>query len=138
MNVPDDVLALVQQTKSIVMVNFAPEFISCSASDNENGLPDTDYERATLEVVADHIIHIGTVAGFDYVGLGSDFDGIPKTPKGLEDVSKFPDLIAELLRRGVSDEDAGKVAGGNLLRVWQQVDQVALEMQARGDYPAED
>jgi membrane dipeptidase len=56
----------------------------------------------------------------------------------LEDVSKFPDLIAELLRRGVSDEDAGKVAGGNLLRVWRQVDQVALEMQARGDHPAED
>jgi len=137
-NVPDDVLALVQQTNSIVMVNFAPEFISCSASDNENGLPDTDYEHATLAVVADHIMHIGTVAGFDHVGLGSDFDGIPKTPKGLEDVSKFPDLIAELLRRGVSDEDAGKVAGGNLLRVWQEVDQVALEMQARGDYPVED
>lgn len=137
-NVPDDVLALVQQTNSIVMVNFAPEFISCSASDNENGLPDTDYEQATLALVADHIMHIGAVAGFDHVGLGSDFDGIPKTPKGLEDVSKFPDLIAELLRRGVSDEDAGKVAGGNLLRVWREVDQVALEMQARGDYPAED
>ncbi|KAJ5227624.1 uncharacterized protein N7469_007630 [Penicillium citrinum] len=137
-NVPDDVLALVQQTNSIVMVNFAPEFISCSASDNENGLPDTDYEHATLALVADHIMHIGAVAGFDHVGIGSDFDGIPKTPKGLEDVSKFPDLIAELLRRGVSDEDAGKVAGGNLLRVWREVDQVALEMQARGDYPAED
>lgn len=137
-NVPDDVLALVQKTKSIVMVNFAPDFISCTASDNENGLPDTDLEHATLERVADHIVHIGTVAGFDYVGLGSDFDGIPTTPQGLEDVSKFPNLIAELLRRGVSDEDAGKVAGGNLLRVWRQVDQVALEMQARGDHPAED
>ncbi|CAI7586390.1 unnamed protein product [Penicillium pancosmium] len=137
-NVPDDVLALVEKTKSIVMVNFAPDFISCTASDNDNGLPDTDLEHATLERVADHIVHIGTVAGFDYVGLGSDFDGIPTTPQGLEDVSKFPDLIAELLRRGVSDEDAGKVAGGNLLRVWRQVDQVALEMQARGDHPAED
>ncbi|KAJ5982882.1 Peptidase M19 renal dipeptidase [Penicillium waksmanii] len=137
-NVPDDVLALVQNTKSIVMVNFAPDFISCTASDNDNGLPDTDLEHATLERVADHIMHIGTVAGFDYVGLGSDFDGIPTTPQGLEDVSKFPNLIAELLRRGVSDEDAGKVAGGNLLRVWRQVDQVALEMQARGDHPAED
>ncbi|KAJ5772557.1 Peptidase M19 renal dipeptidase [Penicillium odoratum] len=137
-NVPDDVLELVREKKSIVMVNFSPDFISCVASDRADGIPDNDPENATLERVADHIMHIGTVAGFDHVGLGSDFDGIPTVPRGLEDVSKFPDLIAELLRRGLSDEDAAKVAGGNLLRVWRDVDQVALKMQAEGASPVED
>jgi membrane dipeptidase len=137
-NVPDDILVLVRERNSIVMVNFAPDFISCSASDRDDGLPDLDMDHATLERVADHIIHIGTVAGFDYVGLGSDFDGIPSVPKGLDDVSKFPALIAELLRRGLSDEEAAKVAGGNLLRVWREVDRVALAMQAEGALPAED
>ncbi|KAJ5584805.1 uncharacterized protein N7459_004605 [Penicillium hispanicum] len=137
-NVPDDVLELVRARNSVVMVNFAPDFISCTVSDSASGLPDLDPAHATLERVAEHIVHIGTVAGFDHVGIGSDFDGIPTVPRGLEDVSKFPDLIAELLRRGLSDEDAAKVAGGNLLRVWKHVDQVALEMQAEGALPAED
>jgi membrane dipeptidase len=101
-------------------------------------MPNVDYAHATIGRVADHIIHIGTVAGFDHVGLGSDFDGIPTVPKGLEDVSKFPDLIAELLRRGLTDEQAAKVAGGNLLRVWREIDEVALKMQAEGALPAED
>ncbi|PYH95656.1 hypothetical protein BO71DRAFT_350744 [Aspergillus ellipticus CBS 707.79] len=137
-NVPDDVLELVKARNSIVMVNFSPDFVSCTASDSANGLPNPDPENATLEHVVDHIMHIGELIGFDYIGLGSDFDGIPTVPRGLEDVSKFPDLIAELLRRGVSDEDAGKVAGGNLLRVWKEVDQVALQMQADGALPVED
>ncbi|KAJ5159401.1 dipeptidase [Penicillium canariense] len=137
-NVPDEVLKLVRQRNSIVMVNFAPDFISCHASDREDGMPEVDYDQATLERVADHIMHIGTVAGFDHVGLGSDFDGIPTVPKGLEDVSKFPDLIAELLRRGLTDAEAAKVAGGNLLRVWREIDQVALQMQAEGVLPGED
>lgn len=137
-NVPDNVLELVRERNSLVMVNFAPDFISCTASDSTNELPDLDSTHATLERVADHIMHIGTVAGFDHVGIGSDFDGIQTTPRGLEDVSKFPDLIAELLRRGVSDEDAAKVAGRNLLRVWKDVDQTALKMQAEGALPAED
>ncbi|OOF95334.1 hypothetical protein ASPCADRAFT_169857 [Aspergillus carbonarius ITEM 5010] len=137
-NVPDDVLSLVKARNSIVMVNFAPDFVSCTASDNPNGLPEFDPEHATLEHVVDHIMHIGNLIGFDHVGLGSDFDGIPTVPRGLEDVSKYPDLILELLRRGVSDEDAAKVAGGNLLRVWKEVDQVARQMQAAGALPVED
>jgi membrane dipeptidase len=137
-NVPDDILELVRQRNSIVMVNFAPDFISCHASGRDDGMPNVDYAHATIGRVADHIIHIGTVAGFDHVGLGSDFDGIPTVPKGLEDVSKFPDLIAELLRRGLTDEQAAKVAGGNLLRVWKEIDQVALKMQAEGVLPGED
>lgn len=137
-NVPDDILEMVRQRNSLVMVNFAPDFISCTASDRADGIPDGDPANATLQRVADHIMHIGTVAGFDHVGLGSDFDGIPSVPRGLEDVSKFPDLITELLRRNVSDKDAAKVAGGNLLRVWKEVDRVAREMQGEGALPMED
>ncbi|EAW06822.1 putative dipeptidase [Aspergillus clavatus NRRL 1] len=137
-NVPDDVLELVKAKDSLVMINFSPDFISCTASDNPSELPKTDLAHATLDKVADHIMHIGGLIGFDHVGLGSDFDGIPTVPQGLEDVSKFPNLVAELLRRGVSDEDAAKVVGGNLLRVWKRVDEVALQMQEQGAVPAED
>ncbi|KOC12271.1 putative dipeptidase [Aspergillus flavus AF70] len=137
-NVPDDILTLVKERHSVVMVNFAPDFISCTASDHDDRLPDIDDEHATLERVVDHIMHIVDVAGIDHVGLGSDFDGMPTTARGLEDVSKFPGLIAELLRRGLNDEDAAKVAGANVLRVWREVDRVALEMQAEGAVPMED
>ncbi|OQD87753.1 hypothetical protein PENANT_c005G04044 [Penicillium antarcticum] len=137
-NVPDDILELVREKNSLVMVNFSPDFISCTLSDRDDGIPDEDTEHATLERVADHIIHIGKLVGFGHVGIGSDFDGIPTVPRGLEDVSRFPSLIAELLKRGVSDADASKVAGGNLLRVWADVDEVALQMQAEGVLPAED
>ncbi|KUI71067.1 hypothetical protein VM1G_07266 [Cytospora mali] len=130
-NVHDNVLELVKQRNSIVMVNFSPDFVSCVEGNNENGLPDFYPPNSTLAHVAKHVIYIGNLIGFDYVGLGSDFDGIPSTPEGLEDVSKFPDLVAELLRQGVSDEDAAKVVGGNLLRVWKDIDAVGLEMQAR-------
>jgi membrane dipeptidase len=137
-NVPDDILKLVGEKRSLVMVNFSPDFISCTASDGANGIPDEDPENATLERVVDHILHIGNLIGFEHVGIGSDFDGIPTVPRGLEDVSRFPALIAELLNRGVSDKDAGNIAGGNLLRVWKEVEEVALEMQAEGALPAED
>ncbi|KAJ5614908.1 hypothetical protein N7537_000022 [Penicillium hordei] len=137
-NVPDDILELVREKSSLVMVNFSPDFISCTPSDSANGIPDSDAVHATLERVADHIMYIGNLIGFEHVGIGSDFDGIPTVPQGLEDVSRFPHLIMELLKRGVSDKDASKVAGGNLLRVWKEVDEVALEMQAEGALPAED
>lgn len=138
-NVKDDVLELVKKRKSVVMVNFSPDFISCvEDKENKHGLPKFVKETSTLEHVVDHIIYIGEKIGYDYVGLGSDFDGIPSTPRGLEDVSKFPDLVSELLRRGVSDEDAGKVVGGNVLRVWKEVDRVAEKMQKSGDLPLED
>jgi membrane dipeptidase len=72
--------------------------------------------RASLQQVADHIEHARDVAGVDHVGIGSDFDGIDTVPEGLEDVSKFPQLFAELIRRGWNDADLKKLAGGNLLR----------------------
>ncbi|KAI9814739.1 MAG: hypothetical protein M1827_003005 [Pycnora praestabilis] len=129
-NVPDDVLQLVKKTDSLVMVNFSPDFVSCVESDSPSGMPDFYPPNSTLAHVVRHITHIGHLIGYDHVGLGSDFDGIESTPAGLEDVSKFPDLVAEMLRQGVSDEDAGKVVGGNLLRVWAAVDKVALQLQA--------
>ncbi|KAJ5238999.1 hypothetical protein N7468_003618 [Penicillium chermesinum] len=79
-NVPDDVLHLVRERNSIVMVNFAPEFIACTDSVNANGIPGVIHEEATLERVVDHIVYIGTIAGYDHVGLGSDFDGIASVP----------------------------------------------------------
>ncbi|ORY72017.1 renal dipeptidase family [Pseudomassariella vexata] len=137
-NVPNEVLGLVKKTNSIVMVNFAPDFISCKDVGNKNGIPEHYPENNTLAQVANHITYIGDLIGYDHVGLGSDFDGIGSTPVGLGDVSKFPDLMAELLRRGVSDKDAAKIAGGNILRVWRDVEEVAAKLQAAGEPPLED
>lgn len=128
-NVPDDILHLVKKRNSIVMINFAPDFISCKAGNASTGLPDFVEETNTLDHVVKHMMYIGELIGYDYVGLGSDYDGIPNTPRGLEDVSKYPDLIDALLKKGVSEEDAGKVAGRNVLRVWHEVDKVAARLQ---------
>ena len=136
-NVPDDILQLVKTRNSLVMVNFSPDFISCTASDSSTGLPDFVEETNTLDHVVKHIMHIGELIGYDHVGIGTDFDGIQDTPRGLEDVSKFPDLINALLEKGVSEEDAGKIAGRNLLRVWHEVDAVAARLQKEID-PLED
>jgi membrane dipeptidase len=88
-----------------------------------------DIPAPSLGRVADHIDHAVQVGGVDHVGLGSDYDGITSAPRGLEDVSKIPDLVTELARRGYSEEDLEKILGGNLLRVMRQVEQVARQMQ---------
>lgn len=136
-NVPDDILQLVKKRGSIVMVNFAPDFISCRESNSSTGIPDFVEETNTLDQVVKHIMYIGELIGYDHVGLGTDFDGIMSTPRGLEDVSKFPDLIEALMKKGVSEKDAGKVAGRNLLRVWHEVDKVAARLHKEMD-PVED
>jgi membrane dipeptidase len=85
--------------------------------------------RVTLAEVADHIEHVAKIAGVDHVGIGSDFDGVDNaTPEGLSDVSTYPALLAELMRRGWSDADVAKVAGGNVLRVMASAEKVASEM----------
>lgn len=119
-NVPDDVLRRMPTNGGVVMVNFYSDYIKCDSNKSV---------AATLEHVADHIDHIKKVAGIDHVGLGSDYDGVPRLPKGLEDVTKFPDLIAELLRRGYSDEDARKVVGENLIRAFEKAEEVARNFQ---------
>jgi membrane dipeptidase len=148
-NVPDSILRLVPANGGIVMVNFAPFFISeadrvygnrsssrldslRAAGADSAALADSARAwagrapGATLEQVADHIEHIRDVAGVNHVGLGSDFDGISTVPRGLEDVSKFPDLVAELLRRGWSESDVKQVVGLNTLRVMRAAERVAL------------
>jgi membrane dipeptidase len=93
--------------------------------------------HVTIPMVADHIDYLRKVCGVDCVGLGSDFDGIPETPEGLEGVDKYPALLAELARRGWSDEDLGKLAGGNVLRVLRDAEGVARRLQAGGTFPNE-
>lgn len=150
-NVPDDVLRRLTANGGIVMVSFVPEFTSKAFSDwydagsvfamrvlKENGddREKTDaaldawekanpQPRVTVSDVANHIEHVRDVAGIDHVGFGSDFDGIDFTVTGLEDVSKFPNLLKELARRGWSDSDLRKVAGENFLRVLDAADAAA-------------
>jgi membrane dipeptidase len=93
----------------------------------EAGLPTPSFTR-----IADHIDHAVKVGGVDHVGLGSDFDGIDSAPRGMEDVSKLPNLVRELARRGYSEEDLEKILGGNLLRVMREVERVAREPRSVG------
>jgi membrane dipeptidase len=136
-NVPDDVLRLVKKRNSVVMINFSADFISCRPSGSPSGLPELVPENATLAHVVRHIVHIGELVGYDHVGIGSDFDGIDQTPRGLEDVSKFPDLVAELLRQGISKADVVKIIGGNILRVWREAEAVS-DMMKLVRHPLED
>ncbi|RPB22010.1 hypothetical protein L211DRAFT_811281 [Terfezia boudieri ATCC MYA-4762] len=129
-NVPDDVLHLVKKNNGVVMVNFYPLFVSCG--------PGKIPANATLEMVVDHIEYIGKLIGWEHVGIGSDFDGIDSVPAGLEDVSKYPDLTVELLKRGVKSIDVVKVMGLNILRVWRAVEIVSKEMRHNGVLPMED
>ncbi|XP_077419934.1 dipeptidase 1 isoform X2 [Vanacampus margaritifer] len=110
-NVPDEVLKRVKETEGIVMVNFYNDYVSCS-------------HTATLADVADHFDHIRTVAGSDIIGFGGDYDGVERVPEGLEDVSKVPSLVAELLRRGWSDQEVSAALGNNLLRVLKRAEEV--------------
>src|SRR5690606_38571841 len=85
--------------------------------------------RTTVEHVANHIDHLRKVAGIDHIGIGSDYDGMPPGPEGLEHVGCYPALLAELLERGYSDEDVKKIAGGNVLRVLARAEEVAAKLQ---------
>jgi len=163
-NVSDAVLKQVAVNGGVVMVNYAPIYVSdanrrwSSDRDAEKtrlnappfgglyiGQPEkaaaalAEWEKAhpqpvvTLAMVADHIEHIAKVAGVDHVGIGSDYDGVGKDlPAGLGDVSTYPALMAELMRRGWSDADVAKVAGGNILRVMEQAEAVSQSMSKPG------
>ncbi len=153
-NVPDDVLDMVRENRGVVMVTFIPAFILEDlhrhiAAQNARraeleylytGQPDSvrvrlqEWQRenpapvATLEHVADHIDYIRDRIGVDYIGIGGDYDGITLLPKGLEDVSTYPDLFAELLRRGYSEDDLKKIAGLNVLRAMREVEAVSARL----------
>jgi membrane dipeptidase len=160
-NVPDDILRAVAANGGIVMVNFAPAYVSSARNQWEadhaaeqarfdappyGGLYIGQPERAhaallaweaqhprpaaTLAQVADHVEYIARIAGVDHVGLGSDFDGIPDPPTGLEGVDRFPALLEELMRRGWGDRDIAKLAGDNLLRVMTAAELTGARLRA--------
>ncbi|MFN8573170.1 MAG: dipeptidase [Gemmatimonadaceae bacterium] len=156
-NVPDSILALVPKNGGIVMVNIFPGFVNATAAKQAAGALDKErefmakypddakrasreyvqwlsdmmehMESGTLAEVADHIDHIVKVAGIDHVGYGADFGSLTNHPKGLEDVSRYPYLTAELLRRGYTDAQVKKIIGENFLRVMRQVEQTAARLQ---------
>ncbi len=126
-NVPDQVLARLPENGGVVMVTFVESFVSEEVRTFEGD--DADRPRATLADVADHIEHIRQVAGIDHVAIGGDFDGIDRGPVGLEDVSTYPDLFAELVRRGWTESELRQLAGDNMLRVMRQVEATARRLQ---------
>ena len=153
-NVPDSILKRLPENGGVVMVTFVPAFVSnevaaweAQAKEQTDAIKEavsdtveqkrrfdewkTAHPRpsATLKQVADHIDYVRKVAGADHVGIGSDFDGIDTTPEGLEDVSKFPELFAELIRRGWSDGDLKKLAGQNVLRALRGAEATAARLQ---------
>jgi membrane dipeptidase len=151
-NVPDGVLKRMRDNGGVVMVTFIPAYVNDQRREWEVGLipltkgatSDAEYEEisrlyreehgtppiATLSDVADHIDYVARVAGYDHVGLGSDFYGATgdELIQGIEDVSRFPHLIAELVRRGWSDENLAKLSRGNLLRAFAEAERVAAKL----------
>lgn len=153
-NVPDDILGLVKANGGVVMINFYSAYVSEALRqwNGEHAAEDArlkslfvgDPQRreaamkaweqahaapaATIAQVADHVAHVAKIAGHDHVGIGGDLDGIDAAPAGLGTVSGYPLLFAELIRRGWSDENLGKLAGGNLLRVMRQAEAVSAAM----------
>ncbi len=160
-NVSDEVLRLVAKNGGVVMINFYPGFDSdarfrwtaqrsaeqarLTAPTFGIDLGQPEKASAALKVwiqqhpeppveisdVADHIEHVRAIAGVDHVGLGSDFDGIPEAVSGLGSVDQFPALLLELMRRGWTDADIAKVAGGNVLRVMAEAERVSVQLQAK-------
>ena len=151
-NVPDEVLPLVKQNGGVIMVVILESFVSNKARDHralrtakqeefrardpENAARllaewdrDNPRPRATLSEVADHIDHIKRMIGVDHIGIGGDYDGGGGV-LGLEDVSTYPKLTAELLRRGYTDEEIGKILGLNVLRAMREAERVARELQS--------
>ena len=154
-NVPDDIAIAAAENGAVIMVNFVLPFIYQPAfewyeerdeliarlradSVDTAALRDTvmvwmeanPRPRPDLGIVADHMDHLRDLIGADHIGIGSDFDGIEMPPSGLDDVSQFPNLIAELLRRGWNDDEVLKVLGINVLRVMQEAELVAQRLQA--------
>jgi membrane dipeptidase len=153
-NVPDSILARVPKNGGVVMVPFVTSFVSAAVKADDDSLEavtraararhpaDTGAmraevaawrsthprPRATIADVANVIEHVRRVAGVDHVGIGSDFDGIPETVVGLEDVSTYPALFAELARRGWTDADLAKLSSGNVLRVLKQAEEVSARL----------
>ncbi len=152
-NVPDDVLRMLADNGGLCMVTFVPHFVSpavrawdldLTAAATAAGVDVRDLAareafadaypvpmpQATLEDVVAHVEHVRAVAGVDHVGLGGDYDGVASLPRGLEDVSGYPRLLAALAERGWSASDLDKLTHGNLVRVFHAAENVAVRMRA--------
>lgn len=155
-NAPDSILHRLKTNNGLIMVTFVPSFISGDLYTHEQRASDEQARlralypeqadkleegmlawneanlapRATLAQVADHIEHIRNLIGAEHVGIGGDYDGIRSLPDGLGDVSTYPDLFAELIRRGFTDDELKKIAGLNLLRVMREVEKVSAKLRA--------
>jgi membrane dipeptidase len=155
-NVPDDILRLTARNGGVVMVNFYGGYVSEAdrkwdaeesaeeARVNSLLVGKPEQKKAAIEAwkranpmppvtvgeIADHVEHVAKVAGYDHVGIGADLDGIPydEAPPGMNSVSGYPLLFAELIRRGWSDENLARLAGGNVLRALRQAETVAASM----------
>ncbi len=153
-NLDDARIRALAEKGGVIQINFGSAFLTAQANrkqleerrELERLLAESGLERGSPEGralvagqreehpqvetsvadVADHIDHVVELCGVDHVGLGSDFDGVSALPLGLEDVSCYPNLVAELLRRGYSDGDIGKILGGNLMRVWEDAEIYAV------------
>lgn len=127
-NVPDNILWKVKENRGVVCVNFFPAFIYTSSD-----------KKATIDDAVKHILHIANLIGWEHVGLGSDFDGIPEGPEGLEDVSKYPDLIMKVMEKSeASDEQIAMLMGGNVMRVWRENEEVAEKLKTEKTKPVDD
>ena len=155
-NVPDNILQLLPKNGGVIMVTFVPGFASPkvnawntrqtaeqdrlkAAFPNDAAAARAGVDawtaanpapRATIADVADHVDHIRKIAGIDHIGIGGDFDGITQTVQDLDNVSTYPRLTAELLRRGYSDADIKKILGQNILRVMRAAEKVSKRLQA--------
>jgi len=157
-NVPDDMLARLPGNGGVCMVTFVPAFVSQACWDwdlefaaelQRRGLRHEDYASrkqlrpqwaaahprpaAALAQVADHVDHVREVAGIEHVGIGGDYDGADQLPDGLQDVSCYPALVAEMLARGWSEADCGQLASGNILRVMHEAQAAGQAISARRD-----
>ena len=156
-NMTDEMITMLAEKGGVIQIAYAPGFLSEAAQKQstevwatmrrfmkENGVamnsPELHdrmalyYEEnpkvaTSVSDVVDHIEHVIELAGIDHVGIGSDFDGLSSAPTGLEDVSTYPNLVEELLRRGRTEQDIRKICGENLLRVWTEVEMIAEDLQ---------
>ena len=147
-NMDDDMIRALAKNGGVVQINFGSSFVTQMANQygamrkaaaKQAGVPDDDtfeiefrkkhpYPFATLDTVLDHIDHVVKLVGIDYVGIGSDYDGVGDSlPIGLKDVASYPNLVEGLLKRGYSEADIEKVLSGNLMRVWREVETYAAK-----------
>ena len=156
-NMSDDLIKRLGENGGVIMINFGSTFLDSASQNSQDQVrqeiaqrikekeldPESEeadqfrseyfqenFKFSTVEKVADHIDHVVDLAGIDHVGLGSDYDGVgPTLPTGLKDVSTYPNLFAELLERGYTEDEIEKIASGNVFRVWNKVTEVANNMQ---------